>query len=499
MRALAVTVLIGLLVLFLAIAAGWWWSNNQEGPATQAPDDGEAAFSQGAPEQSPASPDTANIAEVTISESVQSPVAPAVQDAPVLNQVSFPEPPGALFELPKAAPGEAERAVFSADMWNGLEAQFAINIFRSKTAEELRRTENEPLLSEPLQIRQRITKPTATTDFATLQKINDNLDSVLPQISRLIENAQVSGYFPELYRRKLNWNKQRLPRLDAVLSRHNYYDCETILELRAPQTGRRALLIQAEMDTLTDGSDGDRYSIRVGESATFQPFTSYSWAKRTSKPNPFLAPTRKQLDAAQRELNSGGVTSSRRSELRSRINKLKTDVRELKSRSYLVGAIDPFVALPIFMVTDNAAYAPKVGDYIVVIYENTIYPAIVGDAGPNFKMGEASYLIGKAINAETSVYQRPVNDLEVTYIAFPGTREQPFGPPDYAKIQRRCAELLNELGGFRGTLHQWVEEIGNAVARASGEGETFVNPLFTTASPSAEDFEDVTPLAIEPE
>ena len=41
----------------------------------------------------------------------------------------------------------------------------------------------------------------------------------------------------------------------------------------------------------------------------------------------------------------------------------------------------------------------EVGDYAVVVFGDQIYPAIVGDVGPNDKVGEASLRIAQQINA----------------------------------------------------------------------------------------------------
>ena len=80
-------------------------------------------------------------------------------------------------------------------------------------------------------------------------------------------------------RRKVTSIRTNLDRLDQLISRHNFFDCETILELQNPKTKRKALLIQADMDVDTDGTDGDRMPSFEPGSRTFQPFTSYRWKK----------------------------------------------------------------------------------------------------------------------------------------------------------------------------------------------------------------------------
>ena len=61
----------------------------------------------------------------------------------------------------------------------------------------------------------------------------------------------------------------------------------------------------------------------------------------------------------------------------------------------------------------------KLGDYALVVFGNSIYPALVGDVGPNDKVGEASLRIAKEINTLSTPYNRPVSDLKVTYLIFP--------------------------------------------------------------------------------
>jgi len=97
----------------------------------------------------------------------------------------------------------------------------------------------------------------------------------------------------------------------------------------------------------------------------------------------------------------------------------------------------------------------KLGDYALVIFGNSIYPALVGDVGPNDKVGEASLRIAKEINTLSTPYNRPVSDLKVTYMIFPDTADKPFGPPDLEKLQARCETLVKEIGGASVPLHRW--------------------------------------------
>ena len=134
------------------------------------------------------------------------------------------------------------------------------------------------------------------------------------------------------------------------------------------------------------------------------------------------------------------------------ISSLRDEIATLKKFSSLIGATDPFIVLPIGL---GKADGGKVGDYALVIFADRIFPAIVGDVGPADKAGEASLRIAKEINQVATPINRPVNDLKVTYLVFPGTAETPFGPPDLEKLQAKCEELVKEIGGAGVPLHHW--------------------------------------------
>jgi hypothetical protein len=280
----------------------------------------------------------------------------------------------------------------------------------------------------------------------------------LPALPALLDTSKVSPSFDELYRQKCASLQSGLRRLDSLLSRHNFFDCETLLELQDPKTKRRALLIQADMDTDTDGSDGDRMPDIDGASVTFQPFTSYRWAKRGNKPNSFIAPRELKLKQYENELSLGGVSNSRKEDLRAGIARVRTEIADLKKYSFLIASNDPYVVLPgsMFSHSRNGAYNPAVGDYCVVIYGSTLFPAIIGDVGPSNVIGEASLRICQQIDARADANNRPVNDLKVTYLVFPGTAEK-FDVPDFDKWGARCEKLLEEIGGHGGQLVKWTD------------------------------------------
>ena len=102
-------------------------------------------------------------------------------------------------------------------------------------------------------------------------------------------------------------------------------------------------------------------------------------------------------------------------------------------------------------------FQPKLGDCAVVIYQGKLYPALLGDIGPSYKIGEASLRICSQLDPRSTAYNRPASDLNITYIVFPGSVEEPPGPPDLQKLRDRCSTLLSEIGGYSGELWTWED------------------------------------------
>src|SRR5438067_4140628 len=302
-----------------------------------------------------------------------------------------------------------------------------------------------------LKLKPRVPTPNRTID--ELAKVNPKLPELLPGLATLLSTEPVSPLFAQLYDTKIRMLRENLGRLDVLLSRHNFFDCQTVLQLQHPQTHRKALLLQADMDVDADGSDGDRMTVGTGAPANFKPFTSYRWPKKTSAPNPYLAATEAASKRAEDEYALATTAPARKRELRNAIAQLRAEVGTLEKYSFLIGAADPFIVVP--GAFTHAHDPVKPGDYALVVFGDAIYPAIVGDVGPNDKVGEASLRIAKQINTLSTPYNRPVSDLKVTYIIFPDTADKPFGPPDLEKLQARCETLVKEIGGASVPLHHW--------------------------------------------
>ena len=302
-----------------------------------------------------------------------------------------------------------------------------------------------------LKLQARVPSPNRTIE--ELGKVNPHLGRLFPGLATMLPSDPVSPLYAQLYDTKVRMLRENLVRLDLLLSRHNFFDCQTVLQLQHPQTHRKALLLQADMDVDADGSDSDRLPAGTGAPANFKPSTSYRWPKKTPAPNAYLAATEDGLKRAEAEFALSTTTPARKRDLRNVIAQLRAEVGTLKKYSFLIGATDPFIVVPGAFTRGRDPIKP--GDYALVVFDESIYPAIVGDIGPNDKVGEASLRIAKEINALATPYNRPVSDLKVTYLIFPETADKPFGPPDLGKLQARCETLVKEIGGASAPLHRW--------------------------------------------
>ncbi|MBL9130275.1 MAG: hypothetical protein JNG86_03695 [Verrucomicrobiaceae bacterium] len=319
--------------------------------------------------------------------------------------------------------------------------------------------------------------PKANQTLADLSRINPNLPKILPGLETMLATAKVSGFYHKLYQSKTSRVQNDLTRLNKILDRHNYYDCETILELTHPATQRRALLVQSEMDVVADGSDGDRMSVLdeyIYLSDYYQPTTSYAWPKATPVPNPLVAKWEERLAKAKEEFAVKGLSSARNRELNALIQDLTVQISEMKARSFLIAEKDPFVVISLLFrgYADQNKHTPQIGDYACVIHEGKIYPAICGDYGPSYKMGEASLLMSKTINPKSTPYIRGESDLKVTYLFFPGTADKPNSAPNLATWRARCEKFLGDIGGIGAgyELHTWVDPFAKPAAPGAPEG-----------------------------
>jgi len=387
-------------------------------------------------------------------------------EVPTVVEKAVPAP-----SLPKPEPVEekpAEPVVLTlprqeydvAKLFNGINVKTTLDLESGMNATQERIDDG----AYQFEIKLKINVPKANKSADELAALNPHLPQMLPHLGKLIQTCAVSPFYERLYSLKHERIKNNLTRLDSLETRHNYYDCETILQLTHPDTGQKALLMQGEMDVVADGSDGDRMpelDDYISLSTHYQPMTSYGWAKRTAQPNPLVARWEKRIAEAKEEFAIQGLSAERNTYLKNLIAQLTREMTDIKSRSYLIAEADPFIVLPLSLLNQSNSHAPAIGDFACVIVDGKIYPAICGDAGPSWKMGEASLFVAQTMNSEASPYRRPVSDLKVTYLIFPGSKEPTNEPPDLAKWKDKCNGFLTKLGGLGESyaLHDWRDII----------------------------------------
>jgi hypothetical protein len=383
--------------------------------------------------------------------------APAKPEVVIQEKIVYRDPPPP--PLPNAF--VPRKTVAVSELFNGIKIQTKLQSTEGGRASVERK--NDAAYQVTFNVS--VTVPKPNTTLPELASLNEHLPKALPGLAEMVPAAQVSGFYHHLYDLKQKAVEKNLAQLDKALSRHNFFDCETALELRHPTTGRRVLLLQGEMDVVADGSDGDRmanFDDYVFASSHFQGTTSYSWKKLTDKPNPLIPKYEGRIEEARKKLAAATGAAQKKS-LQGDIDYYKRMITSLKTTSFLIASEDPFIVLPLSMrgYVGVEEFAPQLGDYAVVVSGNRLLPAIIGDYGPREKMGEASLRIAKEINPKATPYARPESDLEISYFIFSGSADKPFGPPDYKRWHERCAALLAEVGGVGAgyALHQWEDRL----------------------------------------
>ncbi|MBR5876375.1 MAG: glycoside hydrolase family 75 protein [Akkermansia sp.] len=373
------------------------------------------------------------------------PVASSIQTTPWQPSSSFRMAEIHLPPFPPALPERVEIGKFEHinEMERGINIKSHVNFSKGTTASQDRKKKQAYQVNVSLEL----LTPQAAQGNDLLQA-NPKLNKVLNSFDDLMKDAKISPWYHKLYQYKQNRIRHNASTLSRLLDRHNYYDTDSILEITGSGNNRKALWIQADMDVVSDGSDGDRLPDmpkKIKDSEFYQPSTSYKWRKKTKTPNPLLASWQERLQKYKEAKNQDGIKRAERI------------IGDLKLFSFLLAEYDSFIVVPL-TVNDKGTttkqenhlkgFRPAAGDYAVVIVDNKVYPAIVGDFGPKFKTGEASLRLCKTINSKAGVNSRPVSNLGVSYIIFPGTKEPENGPIDYDRLNTKCRELINELGGL---------------------------------------------------
>lgn len=324
-------------------------------------------------------------------------------------------------------------------------------------------------------------QPRPLKDPKSFEALNSEIFSALPGLDTAIENAELSPLFESFYLEKAKYFAG-----GGSIDQYNYFDCATILEGTLPDSGEDFLLLQTDMDVDTDGTDPLRFPnvedySQALISKTYQPQLSYSWWGGNSLPkNPLIDYYGKanqylleRIDEFKNQAENAAAFHEKRAwssiaeetedlaKLYSGMAEKYQSVNDDKRRS-LVGEKDPFIVIP--RNWDKHNKSDKTGTIergclAAVIVDGTVYPAIVGDSGIEYKMGEASLLIAKTVNKNASGLSRAVTGPKATYIIFPktGKHDQVRKMPDFDEVQREVRKRLDEIvpEGSVGRYFEW--------------------------------------------
>ena len=84
--------------------------------------------------------------------------------------------------------------------------------------------------------------------------MNKLLPGVVPGLKYMTPTANVTGVYRQLYDLKVKHLQSQLTNLEKALSKRNFHDCETMLEMAHPRSRQKVILIQTGMDVVAGGS-----------------------------------------------------------------------------------------------------------------------------------------------------------------------------------------------------------------------------------------------------
>lgn len=325
-------------------------------------------------------------------------------------------------------------------------------------------------------------RPAPVLSLDMLERLNPGLTKALPSLGTLLKDAVVSPKYDEMYHRKAVHLINNGNQLDS-----HYTDAATVLHLTDKSTQTKVVLFQAAMEVDVDGSNPERFESLNQYDLTdpdFQPRLSYEWLSEKAASNPFdpvLKETTSQLDQLLHDLSSfyqkGGFAYDKNKQLRHGTNgaltlgvdqlnktlaaviKANKEVKELRNQlgrnASLMGKEDPFIVIPQWWIESGTTdtHPVKLGDFAAVIFNGEIYPAIVGDLGPDLKCGEASLPLARKLNPKYNS-SNGLDDPRATYLIFPGSGDSLRTPSskapnktlyrkiDTAEINRQVNEKL---------------------------------------------------------
>ena len=171
-------------------------------------------------------------------------------------------------------------------MFSGIGLKTSLVPTQGDTATEERATEAAYVVEMILKLR--IPKPATTLE--QLLPLNPGLASLLPELGCLIEKGKVSGFYPLSLRveAKIHGGQSQAagPPAHAGITSTTWTPC---WNWSIPPPNKKSCSMQADMDVVSDGSDGDRmpsFDDYILKSTHFQPTTSYGWPKANRQTQP---------------------------------------------------------------------------------------------------------------------------------------------------------------------------------------------------------------------
>src|SRR5437879_4804650 len=117
-------------------------------------------------------------------------------------------------------------------LFNGITLRSEVETVAGAAASE----ERIDPMSYAIDLKLRARVPTPNRNVDELGRVSPDLGKLLPGLATMLKPEAVSPLFGQLYETKVHELRENLGRLDLLLSRHNFYDCQTVLELKHPES-----------------------------------------------------------------------------------------------------------------------------------------------------------------------------------------------------------------------------------------------------------------------
>lgn len=138
-----------------------------------------------------------------------------------------------------------------------------------------------------------------------------------------------------------------------------------------------------------------------------------------------------------------------------------------KPQAYLDSHQIPYIVIPVKWNRREGYQGIKLGDYAVVLRKSNrkISYAIVGDLGPNNKLGEASINVHQALGNDPFMMRygkrramRGIDKMDVIYLIFPGSRKTDVVITKEI-IDAEGQKLLQQFGGEEWLLALFAQQL----------------------------------------